>query len=191
MTRAGLVNCLEAQPGVIVLEDVRRHDPDVVVAAFDRLTLESVAALRVAAGVATPVVLLQDKVDSVELLVPIERRVVALLPRDAAADGRLAKSVRAAAGGDGASPNALRELLEQAHLRQQVTAAEVADAPSLSPREIAVLRLAADGLDTGEIADELCYSERTVKNVIYLLTNRLRLQNRSHAVAYALRAGII
>jgi DNA-binding CsgD family transcriptional regulator len=61
----------------------------------------------------------------------------------------------------------------------------------LTPREIDVLRLMADGLDTAEIASQLCYSERTVKNVIYGVTNRLKLRNRSHAVAYALRAGEI
>jgi DNA-binding NarL/FixJ family response regulator len=190
MTRAGLVNCLEAQSGVIVVEDVRRNHADVVVAAFDRLNPEAVAALHAVTEVATPVVLVQDRVNSVELLASIERRVVALLPRGAAADGRLTKSVRAAAGDDCPS-NTLRELQPQPHPQPEVNAADEVKATSLSPREIAVLRLAADGLDSGEIAQELCYSERTVKNVIYLLTKRLHLQNRSHAVAFALRAGVI
>jgi DNA-binding NarL/FixJ family response regulator len=61
----------------------------------------------------------------------------------------------------------------------------------LSPREVDVLRLVADGLDTGEIADSLNYSERTVKNVLHELTTRLQLRNRSHAVAYAVREGLI
>jgi DNA-binding CsgD family transcriptional regulator len=30
-----------------------------------------------------------------------------------------------------------------------------------------------------------------VKNVIYAMTNRLNLRNRPHAVAYAVRAGVI
>jgi DNA-binding NarL/FixJ family response regulator len=40
-------------------------------------------------------------------------------------------------------------------------------------------------------AGKLCYSERTVKNVIYELTSRLKLRSRSHAVAYAMRSGLI
>jgi DNA-binding CsgD family transcriptional regulator len=44
---------------------------------------------------------------------------------------------------------------------------------------------------TKEIADELRYSERTVKNVIDGVTRRLELRNRSHAVAYAVRCGSI
>ena len=42
-----------------------------------------------------------------------------------------------------------------------------------------------------EIATELCYSERTVKNVIHEVTSRLRVRNRAHAVAFALREGLI
>ena len=61
----------------------------------------------------------------------------------------------------------------------------------LAPREVEVLRLLADGLDTSEIAHQLAYSERTVKNVVHDVTTRLQLRNRSHAVAYALREGLI
>ena len=53
------------------------------------------------------------------------------------------------------------------------------------------LRLVADGKDTQEIARELSYSERTVKNVLHDVTSRLQLKNRTHAVAYALRQGLI
>jgi DNA-binding NarL/FixJ family response regulator len=54
-----------------------------------------------------------------------------------------------------------------------------------------VLRLVAEGHDTSEIADQLCYSERTVKNVLHDITTRLQLRNRTHAVAYAVREGLI
>ena len=54
-----------------------------------------------------------------------------------------------------------------------------------------MLRLLADGCTTSEIARELCYSERTIKNAIQAFTSRLQLRNRSHAVAYAVRQGLI
>ena len=59
------------------------------------------------------------------------------------------------------------------------------------PRETEVLRLVAEGHDTSEIASRMCYSERTVKNVLHDLTTRLQLKNRTHAVAYAMREGLI
>jgi len=61
----------------------------------------------------------------------------------------------------------------------------------LAARECDVLRLVAEGFGTEEIAAKLCYSERTVKNVLYGLMTRCGLNNRAHAVAYALRAGAI
>jgi len=89
-------------------------------------------------------------------------------------------------------PNLVGELLKHIErLQRDVLTPHGLNASGLTPREIDVLRLMADGFDTSEIAGELCYSERTVKNVIYGLTHRLKLRNRSHAVAYALRSGMI
>ena len=65
------------------------------------------------------------------------------------------------------------------------------DAEEMEAREIEILRLIGDGLDTAEIATTLSYSERTVKNVLHDVTSRLQLRNRSHAVAYALKQGMI
>jgi DNA-binding NarL/FixJ family response regulator len=76
-------------------------------------------------------------------------------------------------------------------LHDQVLAPRGLTFSGLSEREVDVLRLVADGCDTAEIARSLCYSERTVKNVIHDVTSRLRLRNRSHAVAYAMRQGLI
>ena len=62
---------------------------------------------------------------------------------------------------------------------------------TLSAREIDVLRLAADGLDTDEIARKLCYSRRTVANIVHSVIIRFNLNNRTHAVAHAIRVGLI
>ena len=61
----------------------------------------------------------------------------------------------------------------------------------LTEREVGVLRLLAEGLDTAEVGRRLFFSERTVKNVIHDITSRLDLRNRTHAVAYAIRQGLI
>jgi DNA-binding NarL/FixJ family response regulator len=49
----------------------------------------------------------------------------------------------------------------------------------------------AEGLGNADIARVLCCSEHTVKNVIYDLTARLQVRNRAHAVACAVRRGIV
>ena len=61
----------------------------------------------------------------------------------------------------------------------------------LTEREVEVLRLVADGFDTAEIAKKLSYSERTIKNILHDVVSRFGLRNRAHAVAYALREGLI
>nr|WP_242606673.1 LuxR C-terminal-related transcriptional regulator [Protofrankia symbiont of Coriaria ruscifolia] len=61
----------------------------------------------------------------------------------------------------------------------------------MSERERAVLRLVSEGCDTREIGRRLSYSERTVKNVLQDVTRRYGLRNRSRAVAYALRQGLL
>ena len=90
---------------------------------------------------------------------------------------------------DGEVPaDLLGRLLEQVgRLQRQVLAPRGLTFTGLTPRETDVLRLVADGLDTSEIASRMCYSERTVKNVLHDLTTRLQLKNRTHAVAYAVR----
>jgi DNA-binding NarL/FixJ family response regulator len=62
---------------------------------------------------------------------------------------------------------------------------------ALSDRELAVLRMLADGEDTRGIAQGLCYSERTVKNVVHDVLTKLSCRTRAQAVATATRAGII
>jgi len=61
----------------------------------------------------------------------------------------------------------------------------------VTERDRQVLRLLAEGCDTGEIARSLAYSEPTIKNAIQRLFVQLNAKNRPHAVALALRAGII
>ncbi|HEV3170752.1 MAG TPA: LuxR C-terminal-related transcriptional regulator, partial [Actinocrinis sp.] len=97
--------------------------------------------------------------------------------------------------GDGAAPASEVSpswLIGQLRMMQQ-DILEPADRPEtgLEPREIAVLRLLADGWGTPEIAVRLAYSERTVKNIIHGVLTRLRLQNRTQAVAYAMRSGVL
>ncbi|WP_328604243.1 LuxR C-terminal-related transcriptional regulator [Amycolatopsis sp. NBC_00345] len=181
---AGLIEHLRSCDEVQVVPGQRRGEAAVLVFAASRVTPDVKAALRAAAS-ETPaaIVLVAGHVEAEELPELAACHVAAVLPREAIAGDKLVKSIVAAATGRESS---LRDLLGQAQSLQHA-----AGGAALSPREVDVLRLMAEGWDTAEIAGKLCYSERTVKNVIYGMTNRLKLRNRPHAVAYALRAGVI
>ncbi|KFZ78116.1 LuxR family transcriptional regulator [Amycolatopsis sp. MJM2582] len=194
ITKAGMVDLLETRASVVVTAGRARAETDVVVAAFDRLSADAVAALRaVAAELGKPIVLVTDRIEEGGLTAAVVCKVVAILPRSAMTDSRVADSVRAAASRTVDPPRELLgRLADQAErLHREPLAPDGPAGAALSSREIDVLRLMADGFDTQEIATELAYSERTVKNVIYAVTDRLRLRNRSHAVAYAIREGVI
>jgi DNA-binding NarL/FixJ family response regulator len=86
-------------------------------------------------------------------------------------------------------------LLEQAG-RLQALQRDVLDPHGLTTaglytREVDVLRLLAEGLDTAEVSQRLNYSERTVRNIIHGMLTRMKLRNRVHAVAFALRNGVM
>jgi DNA-binding NarL/FixJ family response regulator len=61
----------------------------------------------------------------------------------------------------------------------------------LTSRELAVLRMLADGEVTRGIAEQLNYSERTVKNIVRDVLVKLECRTRAHAVALATRRGLI
>jgi DNA-binding NarL/FixJ family response regulator len=194
LSHAGLANFLQSHSKITLLRTAARDETDVLVVAAQRLTTDVVATLRRAvAEVDVPVVLVVNEITEAELFIAVECRVVAILPRPALTADWLTHSVLAAASGGGVMPpNLVGELLKHIErLQRDVLTQCGLNASRLTPREVDVLRLMADGMDTGEIAGKLCYSERTVKNVLYGLTHRLKLRNRSHAVAYALRAGVI
>jgi DNA-binding NarL/FixJ family response regulator len=66
-----------------------------------------------------------------------------------------------------------------------------APAPRLAGRGLEVLALLATGADTKEIAEQLGYSDRTIKSVIRDVQLSLGARNRVQAVAEGIRQGLI
>jgi DNA-binding NarL/FixJ family response regulator len=64
-------------------------------------------------------------------------------------------------------------------------------ADGLDPRALRLLELIADGHSTREIADEMSYSERTIKKLITELENLMKARSRAQVVAEAIRRGLI
>lgn len=194
VSRAGIASGLRGRPEVHVVEEGELERVTVAIVVADELDSEVVRNLRVMQrNGCLRVVLVLSRVDDAGPLIAAGAGMSALLRRAEATPENLARAVQAAASGDGTvPPDLLGRLLEHvSRLHDQVLAPRGLTFSGLSEREVDVLRLVADGCDTGEIARTLCYSERTVKNVIHDVTTRLRLRNRSHAVAYAVRQGLI
>jgi DNA-binding NarL/FixJ family response regulator len=112
---------------------------------------------------------------------------VGCLRKDELTPESLACAVRAASNGTSV---VTPDLLE--HLLATMPAKQAPSAPArLTRREQQVLSLIAAGHPTREVALELSYSERTVKNVLHDVVTKLNARSRSHAVASAVREGLI
>jgi len=194
VSRAGIASQLRSHHGLDMVEE-RQVDAEVVALVvadqMDEETAQTIRALK-RRGVER-VVLIVTRVDDTGLLSALEAGARGVLCSNQATPENLFEAIRAAAGGEGAlSPDLLGRLLDQVgRLQRQVLNPRGLSFAVLTDREIKVLKLLADGLDTAEVGRRLFYSERTVKNIVHDVTSRLNLRNRTQAVAYALRQGLI
>ncbi|MFF9493985.1 helix-turn-helix transcriptional regulator [Streptomyces flaveolus] len=192
ISREGAISQLRRHPEV----DLREESGPGTVALLIEDALDETALTRLRRIVRSEgahAVLVVGAIRETELLDVVECGVGAIVWRHEATAHRLVQAVLAASRGDGDLPADLigRLISQVGTLHRGAAGRPGAPSLGLAPREVDVLRLVADGLDTGEIAGKLSYSERTVKNVMHGLTTRLHLRNRAHAVAYALREGYI
>lgn len=145
---------------------VTRHLPDAVVlhieAGTEQLALDVLPQVRARCRSALILAVLPSA-PSAELLQQLDALQVLVALRDAD-EGRM------------------RELLA-------LEGVPVADAPRLTPRELAVLRLAAEGLTNRAIGRRLDLSENTVKNHLRHVHAKFEVRSRTEAVMAAARAG--
>ena len=192
ISQAGIASSLRGRPELWVVEDVDLAAVAVIVA--DDVDEDALRTVRAVQRNGCPrVVLVVTRLDDAGMLAGVEAGACGLLRRSEALPERLVEAIQSAATGDGSVPaDLLGRLLEHVgRLQRQVLTPRGLTISGLSEREIEVLKLVADGFDTAEIAGSLAYSERTIKNIIHDVTARLNLRNRSHAVAYAVRNGLI
>ncbi|MFD4113225.1 response regulator transcription factor [Streptomyces niveus] len=186
---------LRPRPEITLMErDAAGVPPEVVVVVVDTVDEEALRTLRHIQRTTTcRTVLITTAIDEQQLVSAAECGVAGVVRRSEATPEHLVHVIGTVARGEGHLPaDLLGRLLEEVgRLQAQVLGPRGLHFTGLAPREIDVLRLVADGHDTGEIATRLGYSERTIKNILHSVMTRLQLRNRSHAVAYAMRQGLI
>jgi DNA-binding NarL/FixJ family response regulator len=194
----GAVARLGSYPGLVARawDGVHRTDVLLVLAEdVDEQLVERVEDLsrRTRGGERPAVVLVAGQFPEQFLLRAVNFGLVSLVCRREATFDRLVAIIRQTAQGHPHLPHTVqRSLLGQLRaIQENVLAPRGLNATGLTEREITLLRFFADGLSTREVALKLNYSERTVKNVVHDIVTRFGLGNRTHAVAYALRAGAL
>jgi DNA-binding NarL/FixJ family response regulator len=195
--RRGLAACLEGLPEVRSVghaDSVRNAWEDEALFAADLVLvdhamsggLDFLGAVGEATGAA--VVVCSSLCSEEAVLAALQAGAVGVLRKETLTTGSLASAVRAAADGTGVvTSELLHELLEGL----APDGYEKPAAARLTDREQQVLALIAAGHPTREVAQQLCYSERTVKNVLHDVVTKMGARSRSQAVAHAVREGLI
>jgi DNA-binding NarL/FixJ family response regulator len=196
--RLGLSACLEPprflvageSAGFVPAPDLDRTD--VLVFELDPGGLTT--ALRLAQGAeggtgkgAVRLVAIAPDVDNDLLVEAVEAGVAGALVRAEATPQALLQCLRSVAAGNGSIPTAVLGRL----LARPRTGGRPGGAGELTGRELDVLRLLSKGQNTRQIAGDLSYSEKTVKNIVHDVLVRMNCRNRAQAVAMATRRGLI
>ncbi|GIJ30383.1 helix-turn-helix transcriptional regulator [Micromonospora qiuiae] len=191
--RAGVIGQLRPRPEVLLLTDSDSDVADVAIVTSDGVDEQTLGTLRRLRAHQRRIVLVAGHLDDAALVAAVEHGVAGVLRRPDATPDRLITAIRAAVAGHGSlPPDVLGRLLTHVGaLQRDVLGPRGQVFVGLNPREVEVLRLAADGRTNDEIAEALYLAPRTIKGILHDVTSRYHLRNRAHAVAYALRNGLI
>jgi len=84
----------------------------------------------------------------------------------------------------------VRRLLDRS-VRTRTGRAHLRDERDLTPRELEVLRLLAEGVPAVDIATELVIAPKTVSNHVQHILSKLDVHTRAEAVARAFELGVV
>jgi len=171
----------EASNGREALQQFRKHSPDITLMDLQMPEMSGI-----------------DAISAIRGEFP-EARIIILTTH--AGDVQVSRALKAGARGyllKGSLRNELLETIRAVHAGQKPVSSEVAveiaehsTDDALTPREVDVLRLVANGKMNKEIAAELSLTEETVKSHIRNILAKLEAKDRTHAVAIGVKRGII
>lgn len=189
MEEAGFEVVGEAGDGEEAARLVADLRPDVVLMDVTMPMLDGIEATRLIhqRNPETHVIMLTMHGESDVMARAIQAGAVGYLVTDCSTD-EIVDAVRMAADGGGSlSPELASSMLVEV---QRASTAQAGEAV-ISPREMEVLQLVADGLSLPEVAATLYISAKTVKNHLGSIYGKLDARDRTQAVLRAVRMGII
>ncbi|MEU4279640.1 response regulator transcription factor [Streptomyces tanashiensis] len=186
----GAVVVAEATTGGEVPESVDRHQPDVVIMDLSLPDISGIEATRrlTEDHAGLPVLILTMSDDDASLLAALQAGARGYVVKGAGSDEVLHALRTVAAGGAVIGSEIAARLSPLLSGSRQRDAEQLF--PALTSREVEVLELIARGHDNRRIARELVLSEKTVRNHITHVFEKLQVTSRAEAVARARDAGL-
>ena len=181
----------EVHSGEESLDAVQRLQPDVVLMDVNMPGLNGVDATRqiLEQRPDTGIIMLTMNRDDAQVFQAIKSGARGYILKDAETI-EVVRAVRTVARGESAITPAMttRVLTEFKRLWEQPNAAQRS---GLTEREVSILRLIARGLSNKEIGANLSLSEKTIKNYITVILQKLQLNDRTQAAVYAVQNGLV
>lgn len=190
MTEHGFDVVGEARDGVEAVNMACSLSPDVILMDVTMPEMDGVEACRQvrAAVPGTRIVMLTMHADQEVLANAIRAGACGYLVKDCSTE-EIASAVRMAANGDTAlSPQLAASMLDEV---RRLDMAPSREERVVTKREEEVLQLIADGCSTSEVADQMYISQKTVKNHLASIYQKLDARDRTQAVLRAVRMGIV
>ena len=196
MLRQGLRRSLETEGVRVIAEAADGEEavrialsmkPDVVLMDVSMPGTDGIEATRklMAADARQRVVMLTMHMDREVIERAIKAGAVGYMTKDSSVRD-VVTAISLAANGDRAMSPKLAELM-----LVEAKQASVGAAPLLGAREEEVLQLIADGLATSEVAEKMFISQKTVKNHLASIYDKLQARDRTQAVLMAVKMGIV
>lgn len=170
----------------------QQHDPTLVITDIVMPGMDGIEACEQIAKVCpqTRVIILTQHADEESLARAIRAGASGFLLKDCSIDELMTATRLAASGETVIAPQLKPHLLAQ--VRRPGGAAPVeGSAHRITPRETEVLQMIADGNSTPEVADKLYISQKTVKNHLASIYQKLDARDRTQAVLTSVRLGIV
>ena len=180
----------EAGDGAEAVQMAMRLRPDVILMDVTMPEMDGVEACRAIRKdlLSTQVVMLTMHADQEVLASAIRAGASGYLVKDCSTE-EIAAAVRMAASGETAlSPQLAASMLNEVRKWDKAAAEEER---IVTKREEEVLQLIADGCSTPEVAAKLYISQKTVKNHLASIYQKLDARDRTQAVLAAVRMGIV
>jgi NarL family two-component system response regulator LiaR len=190
-SQADMTVVAQAKDGPEAVELAKIHQPDVALLDINMPEMDGVEATRrITAELPTGVIILTMYRRDDYIFEAIKAGASGYLLKEAELS-ELLRAIRTVAQGEAVIDAAIAGRV-MAELRS-VTSPAVKSTPEvpLAERDIEILRLLAQGQSNQDIADQLSISEKTVRNRLSLVFHRFHLKNRTEAVLYAMRQGLV
>ena len=180
----------EAENGFAALEKLNQFTPDIVLMDLVMPEMDGIEATQkiIAAHPNIKVIVLTSFTEDDKVFSAIKAGAVGYLLKDVSPPD-LAKAIQAVHSGEThLHPDITKKLMNQ--FVNPKSGTEIIP-ENLTPREMEVLQLVAQGLSNKELGKELTISEKTVKTHLSSIYSKLNLSDRTQAAIYALKHDLV